>query len=85
VKSALERVSAQLGNTVAICRKSYVHPAVIDQYSAGLLRSSVQRALKVAQQQPIRGLKAPEVVVVHWLRALPAALPGAKSALRSAA
>jgi DNA topoisomerase-1 len=85
VKSALERVSAQLGNTVAICRKSYVHPAVIDQYSAGRLRSSVQRALKAARQQPIRGLKAPEVVAVHWLRALPAALPGARSALSSAA
>lgn len=79
VKIALERVSAQLGNTVAICRKSYVHPAVIDQYSAGELRSSVERALKAARQHPIRGLKGPEAVAVHWLRALPAAMPSAKS------
>jgi DNA topoisomerase I len=85
VKSALERVSAQLGNTVAICRKSYVHPAVIDQYSAGALRSSVERASRAAHQHPIRGLKAPEMLAVHWLRALPAALPAPKAALRSAA
>jgi DNA topoisomerase-1 len=80
VKSALERVSSQLGNTVAICRKSYVHPAVIEQYSAGELRVSVQRAMKAAQEQPLRGLKAPEAVAVHWLRTLPAALPALRSA-----
>jgi DNA topoisomerase-1 len=85
VKRALARVSAQLGNTVAICRKSYVHPAVIDQYSSGELRASVRRAVRAAQRHPIRGLKTPEAVAVHWLRALPAALPAAKAALRAAA
>jgi DNA topoisomerase-1 len=29
---AVERVAARLGNTVAVCRKCYVHPAVIDAY-----------------------------------------------------
>jgi DNA topoisomerase-1 len=88
VKAALERVSQQLGNTVAICRKSYVHPAVIDQYTAGELRASVERALRAARKAPIRGLRAPEAVTVYWLRALPAALPGspdAERALRAAA
>ena len=32
VAAALERVAARLGNTPAICRKAYVHPAVIDTY-----------------------------------------------------
>src|SRR5207237_2315804 len=28
-------VAAQLGNTVAVCKKYYVHPAVIDLYQRG--------------------------------------------------
>jgi len=32
VVTAMRLVSAELGNTPAICRKSYVHPVVIDQY-----------------------------------------------------
>jgi DNA topoisomerase-1 len=75
IKAALERVSEELGNTVAICRKSYVHPAAIDQYSAGALHAAFQRAARAARKQPLRGLKAPEAVTVHWLRSLPPALP----------
>ena len=32
VREAVVRVSAQLGNTPAICRKCYVHPVVIETY-----------------------------------------------------
>ena len=32
VVSALESVAARLGNTPAVCRKAYVHPAVIETY-----------------------------------------------------
>jgi len=31
----LERVAERLGNTVAVCRKCYVHPAVLDAYARG--------------------------------------------------
>ena len=37
VVRAIELVAAQLGNTVAVCRKCYVHPAVLDAYLAGEL------------------------------------------------
>ncbi|MGA3038396.1 MAG: DNA topoisomerase IB [Vulcanimicrobiaceae bacterium] len=33
VKEALACVALHLGNTAAVCRKAYVHPAVIDVYS----------------------------------------------------
>lgn len=33
IAAALERVAARLGNTPAICRKAYVHPAVIETYT----------------------------------------------------
>ncbi len=33
IAAALERVAARLGNTPAVCRKAYVHPAVIETYT----------------------------------------------------
>jgi DNA topoisomerase I len=43
-KSELEvvrSVAQQLGNTVAVCRKCYIHPAVISSYHCGSLRGSL--------------------------------------------
>jgi DNA topoisomerase-1 len=37
VQRVIERVAGQLGNTAAVCRKSYVHPAVVEGYLAGTL------------------------------------------------
>jgi DNA topoisomerase I len=45
VMAAIERVAARLGNTTTICRKCYVHPAIIDAYMDGDTVSSIlQRA-----------------------------------------
>lgn len=42
---AIEAVAARLGNTRTICRKCYVHPAVLDAYSDGsMLGAAKQRA-----------------------------------------
>jgi DNA topoisomerase-1 len=35
VVAAIEKVTKQLGNTPAICRKSYVHPEILNAYVAG--------------------------------------------------
>ncbi|HEX4012806.1 MAG TPA: hypothetical protein VHX17_02815 [Candidatus Cybelea sp.] len=45
ITAALERVAARLGNTPAVCRKAYVHPAVLETYTSqrrlpGRLRSA---------------------------------------------
>lgn len=71
VRQALEGVSAELGNTIAICRKSYVHPAVIDQYTSGELAASFREALRQSRRRPVRGLRQPESVALRWLEALP--------------
>jgi DNA topoisomerase I len=34
IAAALEHVAARLGNTPAVCRKAYVHPAVLETYAA---------------------------------------------------
>jgi DNA topoisomerase-1 len=38
ITATIAEVAAQLGNTPAVCRRCYVHPAVIDRFLAGDLR-----------------------------------------------
>jgi DNA topoisomerase I len=45
VVRAVERVADRLGNTVAICRKCYVHPVVLDAYRDGTLAHTLQERL----------------------------------------
>jgi len=35
VNAAIQRVARQLGNTPAVCRKYYIHPAIIEAYEGG--------------------------------------------------
>ena len=56
---AVREVAAELGNTPAVCRKSYIHPAVIDAYLAGGFR------LPAAKRA---GLSADEAAVLAFLR-----------------
>ena len=44
VVEAIKRVAASLGNTPSVCRKCYVHPAVLEAYLGG---TSAERSLKV--------------------------------------
>jgi DNA topoisomerase-1 len=39
VGEAIRHVAERLGNSVAVCRKCYIHPAVLDTYLAGKLSS----------------------------------------------
>jgi DNA topoisomerase-1 len=41
VKRAIESVAKKLGNTVTVCRKCYVHPAVVDSYLDGSLAQNL--------------------------------------------
>ena len=40
---AIEHVAERLGNTPSICRKCYIHPAVLDAYLDGSLVETLQR------------------------------------------
>jgi DNA topoisomerase-1 len=46
VCAALEQVAVRLGNTPAICRKAYVHPAVIETYTRRLCLRNGRGAVK---------------------------------------
>jgi DNA topoisomerase IB len=66
VLRVIGQVAEQLGNTPAICRKCYIHPAVIDTYLAGALR--LRRG--TAGGGIARGLYAIEREVIGFLREL---------------
>ncbi|HMA51148.1 MAG TPA: DNA topoisomerase IB [Magnetospirillaceae bacterium] len=38
ITAALRQIGQRLGNTVAVCRRAYVHPAVLELYLAGELK-----------------------------------------------
>jgi DNA topoisomerase-1 len=50
ITRAIERVAQRLGNTTAICRKCYVHPAIIDAY----LDRSLVKVLKQRTEKELR-------------------------------
>ncbi|MET0553191.1 MAG: DNA topoisomerase IB [Vicinamibacteria bacterium] len=65
VVRAIESVSARLGNTVAVCRKCYVHPAVVDAYLEGSLVATLQARLGAEARRT--GLPAEEARVLQLL------------------
>ena len=46
IVQAIESVAKKLGNTKAVCRKCYIHPAVIQSYTDGTLLRALRRRLK---------------------------------------
>lgn len=67
VVSAIESVAARLGNTTTICRKCYVHPAVIDAYLAGDTVSTVKTRVDKELTESIGDLPPEEAAVLALL------------------
>ena len=80
VVAAIEHVAQRLGNTKAVCRKCYVHPAILDSYLSGSLIDQLQhRAEK--EMKHIGKLPVEEAAVVTLLQQqLKRARPRRKSA-----
>jgi DNA topoisomerase-1 len=45
INQAIAGVAKRLGNTKAVCRKSYIHPAILDAYLAGRMLSCDEAAV----------------------------------------
>ncbi len=68
VNAAMRRVAQQLGNTPAVCRASYVSPAVIDPYLEGRTIADFRpRHLRVVGAREL-GLDAEEQALIGLLR-----------------
>jgi DNA topoisomerase-1 len=80
VVAAIESVARQLGHTPAICRRSYVHPAVIEMYMEG----SLDNVLGAGRSTEGTKLKAEEAAVLALLKRA-ARSSASKSVLKAAA
>jgi DNA topoisomerase-1 len=68
VNRAMEVVGESLGNTSAIARKSYVHPAVVGSYMDGSLADSWDRPLPQRAPRGAGRLRADEVRLLRLLK-----------------
>lgn len=66
VVQAVKSVAERLGNTVAVCRKCYIHPMVIDAYTSGSLIEMLDREL--SHSSGGEGLKPEEAALLGFLR-----------------
>lgn len=64
IVQAVDRVAEALGNTRAVCRKSYIHPAVLDAFSDGVTLSGVT----INKARVPKGLLDAEARLVALLR-----------------
>jgi DNA topoisomerase-1 len=68
VVRAVERVARHLGNTPAVCRRCYIHPAIFDGFLDGTLLAALEEQTRAYLVDAIEGMSAEEAAVVAFLR-----------------
>jgi len=64
INEAIGRVAAELGNTPTVCRRSYIHPRVVDAWRDGRLHR-----LAAANQRPVLASRRAERLTLQFLKA----------------
>ena len=67
---AIDAVAERLGNTRAVCRKYYVHPALVHAYLLGhtVPLSPTPPSRRARREQPTAALRRDEVAVLEFLQ-----------------
>ena len=66
---ALDAVAERLGNTRAVCRKYYVHPALINAYHLGLTAPAAPEETRKSRRAASQAaLRRDELVVLQFLQ-----------------
>ena len=66
---AIDAVSERLGNTRTVCRKYYIHPALLDAYLMGdTVPQPPAMSKKMKRSQPGAALRRDEVLVLQFLQ-----------------
>ena len=68
IVQAIERVAKRLGNTPSVCRKCYVHPAVLDAYLEGTTLEVLKQRTEQEIADRLAGLKPEEAAVLAFLQ-----------------
>jgi DNA topoisomerase-1 len=69
VAAAIQATADNLGNTAAVARKAYVHPAVVDAYLDGRIAAALVEAAEDSDQPPGATEPDEEKAVIALLRA----------------
>jgi DNA topoisomerase I len=69
LRKAISEVAARLGNTVAVCRKCYIHPAIVDLYLEGELAERTDAAFAEAGKGEQPDLETEEIATLALLKA----------------
>jgi DNA topoisomerase I len=67
VVRAVEKVAKHLGNTPAICRRCYIHPAIFDGYFDGTLLTTLKSQTRNYLTENAAGMTAEETAVAAFL------------------
>jgi DNA topoisomerase-1 len=65
---AIEAVAGRLGNTKAVCRKCYIHPAVLDAYLDGSLLQTLRQRVEKEIRGGLHELRPEEAAVLAFLQ-----------------
>jgi DNA topoisomerase-1 len=68
VKIAIKAVAKVLGNTPTVCRKCYVHPAVLETYLDGSLIEGLKKQTEETLEKSFADLRSEEVAVLTFLQ-----------------
>ena len=68
VVRAIESVAKRLGNTPAVCRKCYIHPAVLESYMDGSMLNTLKQRADQETAESLPKLRAEEAAVLTLLR-----------------
>ena len=68
VVRAVEKVAKHLGNTPTICRRCYIHPAVLEGYFEGTMLQTLADNTRKYLAANIEGMSAEEAAVAAFLR-----------------
>lgn len=68
IVEAVESVSKRLGNTKAVCRKCYVHPAVLNAYLDGSLLDTLRQRVENDIAGSLHALPPEEAAVLAFLQ-----------------
>lgn len=68
IVKAVKEVADELGNTPAVCRSSYIHPAVLDAYTSGITIEEFTPRKKRRIKGTQNGLEAEEEALLKLLK-----------------
>ena len=68
IVAAVESVAKKLGNTKAVCRKCYIHPAILDGYLDGSLVKTLKKRVERKLSKSLHSLEPEEAAVLGMLQ-----------------